>query len=66
MQTLLGVEAFFSWMRRALVASAAFEESAAMHWLRSAHYVVGTMLFAATVVLMLQAHRGIHAAEAAA
>lgn len=65
-QTLLGVEALFSWMRRAFLASAAFEESTAMHWLRSAHYVAGTMLFAATVVLMLQAQRGPRTAEVAA
>ncbi len=65
-QTLLGVEAWFSWMKRYYVPSAAGEESAALHWLRSGHYVVGTMLLATTVVLMLQAHRSARTAEVAA
>ena len=65
-QALLGVESFFSWIKRTYVPSAAFEESAAMHWVRSGHYVAGTMLFAATVVLMLQIHRGNRTAEVAA
>jgi heme a synthase len=65
-QTLLGIEAWFSWTRRYFVPSAAGEESTALHWLRSGHYVVGTMLLATTVVLMLQIHRSARAAEAPA
>ena len=56
-QALLGVEAWLSWMKRFFIPSAANEESPAVHWLRSGHYVVGTLLFATTVVFMLQAHR---------
>ena len=65
-QTLLGVEAWFSWMKRYFVPAAANEESAALHWLRSGHYVVGAMLLATTVVLMLQVHRSARAAEVTA
>jgi hypothetical protein len=38
----------------------------AMHWLRSGHYLAGTLLFSATVVLMLQVHRGAERVEVAA
>ena len=65
-QVLLGTEAWFSWMKRYFVASAAGEESAAQHWLRSGHYVVGAVLFATTVVFVLQAYRNPQAAEVAA
>jgi heme A synthase len=65
-QVLLGVEAWFSWMKRYFQPLAANEESTALHWLRSGHYVVGTLLLAATVVLMLQAWRGAKAAEVTA
>jgi len=65
-QILLGVEAWFSWMKRFFVPLAANEESTALHWLRSGHYVTGTLLLAATVVVMLHAWRGAKAAEVAA
>ena len=65
-QVLLGVEAWFSWMKRYFQPLAANDESPALHWLRSGHYVVGTLLLAATVVLMLQARRGAQTAEVAA
>ena len=65
-QTLLGVEAWFSWMQRYYVPSAANSESTALHWLRSGHYVAGTMLLATTVVLMLQAQRSARTAEVTA
>jgi len=66
MQTLLGVEAWFSWMRRYFVPSAASDESTALQWLRSGHYVMGTMLLATTVVLMLQVYRSTCRKEAPA
>ncbi|MCI0684131.1 MAG: COX15/CtaA family protein [Gemmataceae bacterium] len=65
-QVFLGVEAWFLWMKRVFLPHAGLEESMAMHWLRSGHYVAGTLLFAATVVLMLEAHRGARRAEVAA
>ena len=65
-QVLLGVEAWFLWMQRAYMPHAGLEESTAMHWLRSGHYLAGTLLFSATVVLMLQAHRGVERLEVGA
>jgi cytochrome c oxidase assembly protein subunit 15 len=65
-QVMLGVEAWFLWMKRAYTPYAGLEESMAMHWLRSGHYLAGTLLFSATVVLMLQVHRGAERVEVAA
>ena len=57
-QLLLGVE---SWLARFHVASADLPqlEPVPMHseWIRTAHYLVGTLMFAATVTVVLIAHR---------
>jgi heme A synthase len=61
-QILLGVEAWMGWMKRAFVPFADALESPVMHWLRSGHYVLGALIFAATVALALMAHRSLAAA----
>jgi len=58
-QILLGVEAWMSYSVKIVDPSFAIRESVAMHWIRSAHYVIGALIFAATVVLALKAHRGL-------
>lgn len=66
MQVLLGAESWMNWMPRLFIPLAAMDETTTQHWLRSAHYVVGAMLFAATVIVMLQAQRKAQSLEAAA
>jgi hypothetical protein len=57
-QLLLGVE---SWLARFHVPSADLPqlEPVPVHaeWVRTAHYVVGTLMFASTVTIALIAHR---------
>jgi cytochrome c oxidase assembly protein subunit 15 len=57
-QLLLGVE---SWLARFYVASADLPqlEPVRVHseWIRTAHYLVGTLMFASTVTVVLIAHR---------
>ncbi len=55
-QVLLGAEAWLAWMKRHFNPATAIEESAAMHLVRSAHYVVGAFLFATTVALTVKAY----------
>jgi len=57
LQALLGVEAWMAWMKRAYVPLADVQESMAMHWVRSGHYVLGTLIFATAVSLLLLAWR---------
>ncbi len=59
LQILLGVEALFPWMRRLLDPSLAIRESMAILWVRSLHYLLGTLIFADLVVIALKAHRGL-------
>ncbi len=66
LQVLLGVEVLVNWMKRTFLPAAASADSVVMHWLRSGHYVLGTMLFATTMVVMLYAQRHPKSAEAAA
>jgi heme A synthase len=66
LQVLLGVEAWFSWMKRYFVPLSAHDETTMMHWLRSGHYVIGALLFALTVIVAIQAHRDSRTGEAAA
>jgi heme A synthase len=58
LQVLVGVEAWMSWMKRVYMPLAGVQESAATHWLRSGHYLLGALIFATTVALALLAHRG--------
>jgi cytochrome c oxidase assembly protein subunit 15 len=68
LQIMFGVEAWMFWMRRAYVPLAGVQESAMVHWMRSGHYLLGALLFAATVCMALLAHRraAIEPGEAAA
>ncbi|MCS6897804.1 MAG: COX15/CtaA family protein [Nitrospira sp.] len=53
-QLLLGIEAWMSWMARFYIPLAPAREPLATHWIRSGHYLVGALLFAATVVLVVK------------
>lgn len=57
LQILLGVEAWLSWSARFFNPASAIYESVAVHLLRSAHYLLGALIFATTVVIALKAHR---------
>jgi heme A synthase len=59
LQILLGVEAWMPWTQRFFDLSAAGRESTAVLWVRSLHYLLGTLIFADTVVIALKAHRGV-------
>jgi heme A synthase len=59
LQILLGVEAWMPWMRRLLDPTAGIRESMGILWIRSLHYLLGTLLFANIVVIALKAHRGL-------
>jgi cytochrome c oxidase assembly protein subunit 15 len=55
-QLLLGIETWLGKFFLPLIDRAA-ADSAHVHWTRSAHYVVGALLFATSVVMALQANR---------
>jgi cytochrome c oxidase assembly protein subunit 15 len=60
-QLLLGIEA---WMGRAQLFYIPSARSPAFaDWLRSAHYVIGTLIFATSVVIALKANRRVVAVE---
>jgi cytochrome c oxidase assembly protein subunit 15 len=52
-QVLLGVEAFFAWLKR--TTGEPVTESVGIQIVRSGHYVVGTLLFASLVLLAVKA-----------
>ena len=55
LQILLGVEVWMAWMKRFFYPNEAGLESTATQMLRSSHYLVGSLVFAATVVLTVKA-----------
>jgi cytochrome c oxidase assembly protein subunit 15 len=54
LQSMLGVEALLSWVTRYFDASAGAREEMPILLLRSGHFVVGSLIFATTIVLALK------------
>ena len=63
-QVLMGVEAFFFWIRRQIAPDV--DESVAVHLTRSAHYVVGNLICATLFLITAKSLWAPRSAEAAA